>query len=114
MDNYKNDKYYLNKIITDLTFVVKHTNNIDLESLEKDEVLTDCIMFRLVQVSENANKLTDGFKKYYYDIPWVSIKGMRNRIVHQYGSVDVSIVYDTVINDIPKLLCEFNKIFYDI
>lgn len=31
------------------------------------------------------------------------MKGMRNRIVHEYGNVDLAVVYDTVKNDIPKL-----------
>ena len=32
------------------------------------------------------------------------MKGMRNRIVHEYGNVDMSVVYDTVKDDIPVLL----------
>lgn len=30
-------------------------------------------------------------------------KGMRNKIVHDYGVVSMTIVYDTVINHIPKM-----------
>lgn len=37
-------------------------------------------------------------------IPWRAMKGMRNRIVHEYGSEDLSVVYDTVMRDIPDLL----------
>ncbi|MFR7491820.1 MAG: DUF86 domain-containing protein [[Ruminococcus] torques] len=29
---------------------------------------------------------------------------MRNRIVHEYGNVDLTIVYDTVKKDIPELI----------
>ncbi len=31
------------------------------------------------------------------------IKGMRNKIVHDYGYVDLTIVYDTVIHGIPDM-----------
>ena len=64
----------------------------------------------VIQISENTDKLTDDFKLYYNAIPWRAVKGMRNRIVHDYGNVDLSVVYDTVINDIPQLLKEFQKI----
>ena len=37
------------------------------------------------------------------DIPWAAIRGMRNRIVHNYGVVSMTVVYDTVINHIPKM-----------
>ena len=30
------------------------------------------------------------------------MKGMRNRIVHDYGEVDLKIVYDTIKLDVPK------------
>lgn len=34
---------------------------------------------------------------------------MRNRIVHNYGGVDMGIIYDTVMNDIPATLKELEN-----
>ena len=104
MDNRKNDRYYLNKIIGDLSFIVAHTEDISEEQLKKDEVLLDSVMFRLIQVSENSDRLTETFKAYHAAVPWRAVKGLRNRIVHEYGSVDPAVIYETVQNDIPALL----------
>ena len=104
MDNRKADPYYIQKIITDLQFIVMHTEKLSKEQLEEDEVLADSVMFRLIQVSENSDKLTADFKVQHRSIPWRAMKGMRNRIVHEYGNMDLSVVYDTVRNDIPELL----------
>ena len=41
--------------------------------------------------------------KYDKELPWRSIKGMRNRIVHDYGFIDMQIIYDTVTKSIPEL-----------
>ncbi|EEA85575.1 DUF86 domain-containing protein [Peptacetobacter hiranonis] len=111
MDNKKGNEYYLKKVITDLEFVVKHTENINKYELEENEILVDSVMFRLIQISENANKLSDEFKQNYAFIPWRAIKGMRNKIVHDYGSVDLGVVYDTVKEDIPELLRELKESF---
>lgn len=78
-----------------------------------DELLLDSIMFRLIQVSENSNKLTDSFKASFPSIPWRALKGMRNRIVHEYGNVDLDVVYNTVANDIPSLLHILSEDFGD-
>ena len=110
MDNKKNNKYYVDKIVTDLAFIVKHTTGLSQNDLAKNEILLDSVMFRLIQVSENSDKLTDDFKKYYDNIPWRAIKGLRNRIVHEYGNVDLSVIFDTVKNDIPDLLKELKVI----
>ena len=104
MDNMKNDTYYLSKITTDLEFIVKTFSPLTQKELEESEVLTDSIMFRLIQLSENSNKLSEKFKTQHNSVPWRAIKGMRNKIVHEYGDVDLSVVYNTVKNDIPDLL----------
>ncbi|MBR4050778.1 MAG: DUF86 domain-containing protein [Clostridia bacterium] len=110
MDNKKDNSYYVNKIITDLAFIVENTKNLSVAQLQSNEILVDSVMFRLIQVSENADKLTETFKQYNKVIPWRAVKGMRNRIVHEYGNVDMSVVYNTVKNDIPQLLAELKKI----
>ena len=103
MDNVKNDKYYIDKILVDLEFLIEHTQGLTKEDIEINELLLDSIMFRIIQISENSNKLTDEFKENNKSIPWVSLKGMRNRIVHDYGEVDYSIIIDTVLVDIPEV-----------
>lgn len=103
MDNIKNDAYYLEKIITDLKFLIIHTSKKTKEEIESQEVLIDSIMFRLIQISENNDKLTPSFKSANASLPWRDIKGLRNRIIHDYGFVDMTIIYDTVSNDIPKM-----------
>lgn len=104
MDNKKDNRYYLKKIITDLAFVCEHTADMSQEELAVNEILVDSVMFRLIQIAENSDKLTPDYKATHSTIPWRAMKGMRNRIVHEYGSVDLSVVYDTVRQDIPDLL----------
>ena len=103
MDNKKTDQYYIKKIVTDLSFIIAHTEDLSQTQLEENEVLIDSVMFRLIQISENSDRLTDAFKLQHASIPWRAMKGLRNRIVHEYGSVDLSVVYDTVQRDIPEL-----------
>ena len=110
MDNIKDDRYYVEKIKADLKFVIDHTAGKTKKEIESDELLIDSIMFRIIQISENNGKLTDRFKSQHEDVPWLAIKGMRNRIVHDYGYVDMSVVYDTVINGLPEMYEKLNAI----
>ena len=104
MDNVKGDVYFANKIRDDLAFIVNHTKDIDKEELSRNEILLDSMMFRLIQISENAKRLSEEFKASRPSIPWTAIYGLRNRIVHDYGRVDLDIIYTTLKDDIPKLL----------
>ena len=76
----------------------------DIEELGKNEILQDSMLFRMIQISENAKKLTEEYKMEHAGIPWKAIYGLRNRIVHDYGNVDLEVVYETLKNDIPELL----------
>ena len=109
MDNVKDDEYFVNKIRDDLIFIVSNTNNIDEEELSKNEILLDSMLFRLIQISENAKRLSDEYKDLNSLVPWTAIYGLRNRIVHDYGSVNLDIIYSTLKDDIPELLEMINS-----
>lgn len=104
MDNKKDNAYYVKKIVADLTFILEHASGLTQQELEENEILVDSVMFRLIQVSENSDKLTAEFKSSYSAIPWRAMKGMRNKTVHEYGNVDLAVVYNTITKDIPELL----------
>ena len=107
MDNNKDDQFYIGKIKTDLKFLIDHTKGKSKEEIEADEVLIDSIMFRIIQIAENNSKLSDSFKLEHKEVPWQAIKGMRNIIVHDYGFINITIVYDTVTRGIPAM---YNKL----
>lgn len=100
MDNKKDNEYYIKKVLVDLNFLIKHTKDLTKSEFEQDEVLLDSIMFRFIQISEHIKKLSVQFKTTHKQIPWNNIIGLRNRIVHEYGKVDLNIIYNVVTNDI--------------
>lgn len=109
MNNPKNDAYYIRKILTDLHFIAKHMENVTIQALEENEILLDSMLFRLIQVQENTKKLTDTYKLTHREIPWIDIAGLRNRIVHDYGNVDLEIVFCTLTEDVPLLIGQFEE-----
>ena len=109
MDNVKNDAYYVQSILTDLRFIDKHMQGVTQEKLEDDEIFLNAMMFRLIQIWESAKKLTEEYKASHKTIPWVDIAGLRNRLVHDYGNVDLRVIYLTLSEDIPALIKELEK-----
>ena len=104
MDNTKNDHYYLDKIKTDLAFIVSHMKDVDAQELNDNEILLDSMLFRMLQISENFKKLSTEYRESENELPWNELIGLRNRIVHDYGNVDLNIVFETLKYDIPDLL----------
>ena len=99
----KDNRYYLGKMQDNADFILEHMKDVSKDDLENNPVLLDSMMLRLIQISEDSRNLTDAFRDSNPQIPWMDIYGLRNRIVHDYGNVDLGIIYDTLINDIPEI-----------
>ena len=48
--------------------------------------------------------MSDSFKESHEQIPWDDVYGLRNRIVHDYGMVDLHIIFSALVKDIPELM----------
>ena len=53
------------------------------------------------------NRLSDDFKKTNLEIPWHKIRGMRNYVAHEYGSMDFEVVWYVSTNCIADVLARF-------
>ena len=64
-------------------------------------------MFNLIVLGEAANKIPQTYQEGHPEIPWSSIIGTRNVIVHGYDQVKLRIVWDIVqknLSDLKKSL----------
>lgn len=109
MANEKGDKYYIQKIVSDLQFIINNIGGKSLKEFEGNELLIDSMLFRLIQIAENNEKLSEKFRNDNKNIPWKDIKGMRNKIVHDYGIIDLGLVYLTLTKSVPELLNHLKK-----
>ena len=65
---------------------------------------------KLVQnTGEAANNLTFELRLSNPQAPWAKIIGMRHRLVHAYHQVDHLVLWDTVLNHIPPLIRDLER-----
>ena len=64
-------------------------------------VYRNAVALCILQIGELVGNLSDEFKAEHTVMPWRQIKLMRNIVAHRYGTVDHSITWDVVENDIP-------------
>lgn len=88
---------------------------IDRFSLTRDKfsddfVVKNAIAMCILQIGELVGNLTDNFKSEHKSVPWREIKAMRNIAAHNYGEIDIDILWETAIYDIPDLKAFCNHI----
>jgi hypothetical protein len=114
MDNH--DKQVLTKIYDHAGSVLEYCKDCkDFSEFESNKMLVEACVFNLMQIGELAKSmLSDDTKSRISSIPWKQLYGMRNRIVHGYSGVDLSIVWETVHDDIPMLCKELEKYIREV
>ena len=66
-------------------------------------MVIDAVVRNIEILEEVAKNISEGLKKKYPEIEWREIVRTRDKIIHFYFGVDISIVWDIVTIDIPKL-----------
>jgi uncharacterized protein with HEPN domain len=84
------------------------------EDLTSDDVFRLAIERALEVVGEAANRLPPEFRDKYPDVEWRKIIGMRNVLIHGYDVVQPEILWDTVQQNIPRLLNQIEVILRDL
>lgn len=83
-----------------------------VEGLEKEDFLEDkrtqqAVIMSLIIVGEAATKIMDNhieFAEEHPEVPWRSMRNMRNRMAHGYFEINLDVVWDTVQDWLPELL----------
>lgn len=107
------DNIVIQKILQHIHAVLKYTEKyMELDEFETDAMCVEACVFNLMQIGELAKvSLSDEAKESISNIPWNQLYGMRNRIVHGYDGVKLTIVWATIKEDLPRLKEELEKIF---
>ena len=103
MDN--KDREVLLKILRHIHHAVHHCSKYETqEDFEADDMCVEATVFNLMQIGELSKiSLSNEAKAAIKNIPWKQIYGLRNRIVHGYDGIDLTIVWTTVKEDLEVL-----------
>jgi len=64
--------------------VKEYSTNVDYDSFVSNMQLHEACIFNLLQMGELITRLDEEFTSFYPEIPWIKIRGLRNRIAHDY------------------------------
>ena len=98
------DRAYLIDIVQSANLAREYLRDLNHEAFLADQEKQDAVVRRLEIIGEAARRLSDETKAKLSEVPWRKITGMRNFMIHQYDSVDLTVVFDTVQGDLSPLV----------
>ena len=100
----KNREYVsLIKMIEYIDKSMKYIDGYTFEQFCNDEKTIDATVFNISQIDELIKNISKETMKQYSNIEWNMIKGLRNRIVHDYEGINLKSIWFVLQNDIIDL-----------
>lgn len=101
---HENDRVRLRHMIDACREAISFVQNRQQIDLSMDRMLLMALVKEIEIIGEAATQVSILCRKSLADIPWEDITGMRHRLVHAYFDIDATIVWRTVLDDLPPLL----------
>jgi uncharacterized protein with HEPN domain len=93
-------------------YLLGESGSLSREQFLRDDTLRRAFVRSIEIIGEAAKGVPKSFRDKYPDVPWQSIAGMRDRLIHGYFAVDFEIVWDVVEKKIPPLREQLQQILH--
>ena len=93
----------LQKLLGHAEKIIVYCKGYSYDSFIKDTKLVEACVFNLSQMGELCKSADDDFVNVHPQIPWNEMYGLRNRIVHDYEGVNMTLVWEIITDDLPGL-----------
>jgi uncharacterized protein with HEPN domain len=98
------DEAYLHDVVRAARLIVQFTDETDAEDFQTDAFAQSAILHQFLVLGEATKRLSTDFRTAHPDIPWRQMAGMRDRLIHDYDTIDLDLVWETATRNIPALL----------
>lgn len=86
------------------TRAIGFAQGMSIEEFVADEMTHWAVYSQIVLIGEAANRVSSEYRQPRPEVPWKQMIGMRHRLVHGYDDINWERVWETVTDDLPRLL----------
>lgn len=83
--------------------IERYVEGYDISKFLSEDKTIDAVVRNFEIIGEAANRISDEFKYQNSAIPWNRLRGIRNRIVHEYFGIDHEIVWNIIDHQLEEL-----------
>ncbi len=102
-------------IIRDILKCIEHistyTNELSAETFSDNFMVVEACLYNIQVIGEAVSRLPDDVKETEPQIPWALIKGMRNRLIHEYFGTDLQLVWNVIEHELPAITNDLQKMY---
>ncbi len=105
---------FLQHIAEAIMIIEEYMRGVDLDAFLDSIQIQDAVIRRLEIIGEAVKNLPAGVKNMYPEVPWRTLAGFRDVLIHGYFGIDNDVVWQTFTEDLPVLKKQIQKILTDL
>lgn len=94
--------------------IKEFTQGMSEEEFCKDVKTAYAVIHAFEIIGEATKRLPSNIKEAYPGMPWRSVAGMRDKLIHDYFGINLMVVWKTVSEDLPLLEKIIRRILADM
>ena len=84
--------------------IKNYTSGYSFDKFVNDKKTFDAVVRNFTIIGEASNRIDNDIKIRFPLIDWDEIRGLRNRIVHEYFGIDNQILWEIIENELDNLI----------
>lgn len=95
---------FLKDMLDNARRAIRFAEGMNYEAFVEDDKSVYAVIRAVEIIGEAAAKLPEDFRAKHPGLPWREIRGMRNKLVHDYFGINMEVVWQTLQEDLPALI----------
>ena len=106
---FEDARSHLDDIRESIRLIEEFVRGMDFEAYRQDNKTQAAVERKMLIISEAAKRLKDDAEAFCPGVPWRDIRGAGNWLRHQYDSVDLETIWNTIQDGLPPLKAAVEK-----
>ncbi|GAB4499824.1 MAG: DUF86 domain-containing protein [Anaerolineales bacterium] len=105
----RTDKDYVLDIYDSIGRILTYTSGFEYVQLFADTKTQDAVIRNLEIIGEAAKGVSEQLQKRHPEVPWRRMAATRDRLIHGYFGVNLEIVWDIIVQELPRLQAQIHQ-----
>ena len=110
----RTNKELLTDVVEAIDKIMLYTSGMDFEIFAGNDLVKDALARNFTIIGEASSRLEDSFREQFPDVEWQKIRGLRNRVVHDYVGIDYQILWMILEENLPEVKAQIEHIITQI